>query len=92
MAPYAMYRIGFIKQIYLKDFKEGRKILEEVIRRNPSNADVRTEAYYGIALGYQEEGNDNESKEILKMLTQEYPASTAAMQAQGCLDNGECPL
>jgi len=92
LASYAMYREGFIVQIYQKRYSEGRKILEEVIRRDPVNADVRTEAYFGIAVGYQEEGNQARSFEILQMLRREYPSSTAAMQAEACLEMGRCPL
>jgi TolA-binding protein len=91
LSHYAMYREGFIAQIYQKKYVEGRKILEEVIKRNP-DAGTRTEAYYGIALGYQVEGQMDKSREILKMLINEYPASTAAEQAQDCLDKGKCSL
>lgn len=92
LATYAMYREGFIVQIYQHRYNEGRKILEEVIRRDPANADVRTEAYFGIAIGYQQEGNQVKANEILQMLRNEYPTSTAAMQAATCLERGRCQL
>ena len=92
LALYATYRKGFITQVYLKKFSEGRGMLEEVIRKDPFNADIRTEAYFGIALGFQQEGKNEESKELLKMLVNEYPNSTAAFQASECLDRGSCNL
>jgi|GEM_PF-2409450 len=92
LALYAAYRKGFITQIYLKNYSEGRTMLEDLIRKDPYNADIRTEAYFGIALGLQEEGNKEKSKELLKMLVNEYPNSTAAFQARECLDRGSCSL
>ncbi|MCB1175276.1 MAG: tetratricopeptide repeat protein [Leptospiraceae bacterium] len=91
MAAYAMYREGFILQIYRKKYAEGHKLLERVIQQKPG-ADIRTEAYYGIALGYRASGDTAKGNQILKMLINEYPASTAAEAARGCLDSGNCGI
>jgi len=91
MSVYAMYREGFITQVYLKQFESGRAILEEVIKRKP-DAEIRSETYYGIALGYRQAGQIDKATEILKMLTTEYVGSTAAESAKNCLQAGECGL
>ncbi len=90
MSAYAMYREGFITQIYLKNFEKGRKILEEVIKRRP-DYEILTEAYTGIAFGYQAAGNTEKSKEIFKMIIEQYPGTSAADAARQCLDVG-CKL
>lgn len=91
MAAFAMYREGFILQIYKKKFKEGHAVLERVIQKKPG-ADIRTEAYYGIALGYRASGQTAKGNQVLKMLINEYPVSTAAEAARNCLDTGNCNL
>ncbi|MBE7412827.1 MAG: tetratricopeptide repeat protein [Leptospiraceae bacterium] len=87
MSGYAMYREGFITQIYLKNFEKGRKILEDVIKRRP-DYEILTEAYTGIAFGYQAAGNSEKSKEIFKMIIEQYPGTSAADAARTCLDTG----
>ncbi|MCB1327352.1 MAG: tetratricopeptide repeat protein [Spirochaetales bacterium] len=90
-AAYAMYREGFIRQLYLGEVAEGRQILERVIEGRP-DADVRTEAYYGIAMGKRASGQTGEANEILRMLMSEYPGSTAAEAARLCLQQNLCNL
>jgi len=91
MGTYALYRVGYIEQIYKKDFKKGRRILEQVINGRP-DADIRTEAYYGMALGYMKAGENEKGKNILKMLVQEYSMTTAAESAEICLQSGKCGI
>jgi len=89
MAAYAMYRHGYIEQIYNKNYAAGKKILENVISKKP-DAEIRTEAYYGMALGYIKSGDKDTGKNILKMLMKEYATTTAAESARMCLDSGNC--
>jgi TolA-binding protein len=91
MAAYALYREGFITQIYLKKYEAGRKILEMVIKRRP-DIEIRTEAYYGLALGYRQKGDATSGNNIFKMLINEYPGSTAAEAAKLCLSSGKCSI
>lgn len=87
-ASYAMYREGYITQVNLKKVAEGRKILENVIARQP-DAEIRSEAYVGMALGYRAEGDSEKSNGIFRMLTDQYAGTTAAEFARECLE-GKC--
>lgn len=90
MASYAMYREGYVTQLRLKKVAEGRKILENVIARKP-DAEIRSEAYVGMALGYQAEGDAEKANNIFRMLTDQYAGTTAAEFARECLE-GKCAL
>lgn len=88
LASYAMYREGYVTQLRLKKVAEGRKILENVIALKP-DAETRSEAYIGMALGYKAEGDATKASDIFRMLTQEYAGTTAAEFARECLE-GTC--
>lgn len=88
MASYAMYREGYVTQLRLKKVADGRKILESVISRQP-DAEIRSEAYVGKALGYKAEGDAEKANEIFRMLTDQYAGTTAAEFARECLE-GKC--
>lgn len=88
MASYAMYREGYVTQLRLKQVAEGRKILENVIARKP-DAEIRSEAYVGMALGYRAEGDNDKANGIFRMLTEQYAGTTAAEFARECLE-GKC--
>jgi len=88
MASYAMYREGYVTQLRLKKVADGRKILENVIARQP-DAEIRSEAYVGMALGYRAEGDAEKSNGIFRMLTDQYAGTTAAEFARECLE-GKC--
>ena len=88
MASYAMYREGYVTQLRLKKVADGRKILENVISRKP-DAEIRSEAYIGMALGYKAEGDADKANGIFRMLTDQYAGTTAAEFARECLE-GKC--
>lgn len=88
MASYAMYREGYVTQLRLKKVADGRKILENVIARKP-DAEIRSEAYVGMALGYKAEGDGAKANGIFQMLTDQYAGTTAAEFARDCLE-GKC--
>ncbi|MBS0617919.1 MAG: hypothetical protein JSR44_06995 [Spirochaetes bacterium] len=88
MAAYAMYREGYVTQLKLKQVAQGRKILENVIARKP-DAEIRSEAYIGMALGYRAEGDGEKANGIFRMLAEQYAGTTAAEFARECLD-GKC--
>lgn len=88
MASYAMYREGYVTQLRLKKVADGRKILETVIARQP-DAEIRSEAYVGMALGYKAEGDGEKANGIFRMLTDQYAGTTAAEFARECLE-GKC--
>lgn len=88
MSSYAMYREGYVTQLRLKKVAEGRKILENVIARKP-DAEIRSEAYIGMALGYRAEGDAEKANSIFHMLTDQYAGTTAAEFARECLE-GKC--
>lgn len=88
MASYAMYREGYVTQLRLKKVADGRKILENVIARKP-DAEIRSEAYVGMALGYKAEGDGAKANGIFQMLTDQYAGTTAAEFARECLE-GKC--
>ncbi len=90
MASYAMYREGYVTQLRLKKVADGRKILENVIARKP-DAEIRSEAYVGMALGYRAEGDSEKSNAMFRMLTEQYAGTTAAEFARECLE-GKCSL
>jgi TolA-binding protein len=90
LAAYAMYREGYVTQLRLKKVAEGRTILENVIARKP-DAEIRSEAYVGMALGYQAEGDTEKANNIFRMLTEQYAGTTAAEFARECLE-GKCAL
>jgi TolA-binding protein len=90
MASYAMYREGYVTQLRLRQVADGRKILENVIARKP-DAEIRSEAYVGMALGYKAEGDAEKSNAIFRMLTDQYAGTTAAEFARECLE-GKCSL
>jgi TolA-binding protein len=85
-----MYREGYVTQLRLKKVAEGRTILENVIARKP-DAEIRSEAYVGMALGYQAEGDTEKANNIFRMLTEQYAGTTAAEFARECLE-GKCAL
>lgn len=89
MAGLAMYREGFILQVYLNRGEEGQRVLEDLIKRKP-DAEIRSEAYFGMAIGYKKMGKEDPSIEIMNMLIQEYPASAAAEASRACLKEGVC--
>lgn len=91
LSSYALYREGFILQINLQKYEEGKAALQEVLHRNP-DASIRTEAYYGIALGLRKQGLTEDGDRILKMLAEEYPGSIAAEAARECLSTRSCSL
>ncbi|EPG67178.1 tetratricopeptide repeat protein [Leptospira wolffii] len=91
LSSYALYREGFILQINLHKYDEGKAVLQEVLNRNP-DASIRTEAYYGIALGLRKQGLTEDGDRILKMLAEEYPGSIAAEAAKECLTTRSCSL
>ncbi len=88
MASYAMYREGYVTQLRLRKVADGRKILENVIARKP-DAEIRSEAYVGMALGYKAEGDGAKANGIFQMLTDQYAGTTAAEFARECLE-GKC--
>ena len=88
MASYAMYREGYVTQLRLRKVADGRKILENVIARKP-DAEIRSEAYVGMALGYKAEGDAAKASGIFQMLTEQYAGTTAAEFARECLE-GKC--
>lgn len=88
MASYAMYREGYVTQLRLRKVADGRKILENVIARKP-DAEIRSEAYVGMALGYKAEGDGAKANGIFQMLTDQYAGTTAAEFARDCLE-GKC--
>jgi TolA-binding protein len=91
MAQFAMYREGFMTQVYLKKYEEGKQILDELIKRKP-DAEIRSEAYFGIGMGYHIQGKLDERNNIMKMLINEFPGSTASDIAKLCLEENQCNL
>lgn len=89
MAQFAMYREGFLTQVYMKQFAEGKQILDELIKRKP-DAEIRSEAYFGIGVGYHVQGKTEERNSVLKMLVNEFPGSTASESAKLCLEENQC--
>ena len=85
MAQFAMYREGFLTQVHMKKFEEGKQILNELIKKKP-DAEIRSEAFFGIGIGYHVQGKTQERNNILKMLINEFPGSTASESAKLCLE------
>ena len=91
MAQFAMYREGFLTQVHMKKFEEGKQILNELIKKKP-DAEIRSEAFFGIGIGYHVQGKTQERNNILKMLINEFPGSTASESAKLCLEENQCDL
>jgi len=88
MALYAMYREGYVTQLRLKRVADGRKILETLISGKP-NAEIRSEAFVGVALGYKAEGDNEKANDQFRTIAREYAGTTAAEFARECLE-GKC--
>jgi len=87
----ALYRVGFITQIYLQKFDEGEKILDQVLGMRPV-VEIRTEALYGKAMGYYKKNEMEKGSNILNKLINDYPATTTAEAARYCLQYRECGI
>lgn len=87
-ASYAMYREGYVTQLRLKRVADGRKILDSVLSTKPG-AEIRSEAFVGVALGYKAEGDNEKANEMFRTIAKEYAGTTAAEFARECLE-GKC--
>ena len=73
----ALYRMGNIYRVDLKNQKKAIETFEELVKRFPEN-DHLPETYYNLYILYKEKGNQSKADQYKNLLLDKFPESTFA--------------